>query len=191
VKLGVPDSLIHWLLAAASAAALGFFAGGLRLYFERAPRPAWVLAVHYSSMLLTLFGFLGVLFLPTRSDPWVAIAIGMYTAAIAIFLAAIEAARRTRLQRSFIDQPLPDRLITDGPYKWVRHPFCAGYLLGALAGPAGIDHPAMFIAAIPLAVLSVAAALREERVWMSGVRADEYREYRRTTGMFIPFVGRG
>lgn len=181
---------MHWLLVAASAGAVGFFAAGLTMYFERAPRPAWVLAVHYSSMLLTLLGFFGVVFLPVRSEPWVAAAIGMYCAAIAIFLSAIEAAKRTRLQRSFVDLPLPDRLITDGPYRWVRHPFCAGYMLGALAGPVGIRHPAMFAVAIPLAALSVIAALREERVWLAGPRGEEYRAYKRRTGMFIPFIGR-
>ena len=89
------------------------------------------------------------------------------------------------------DHPLPDRLISDGPYKWIRHPFCTGYLLGALAGPAGIDHPVMFLIAAPLAAMSVFAAVREERVWLSGPRAGEYRDYRRRTGMFLPFIGRG
>lgn len=191
LTFGVPDSLIHWLLVTASAAAVGFFAAGLTSYFENTPRPPWVLAVHYLSMLLALLGLLGVFFLPTRSDPWVVAAIAMYVGAITIFLAAIEAAKRTRLQRSFVDQPLPDRLITDGPYKWVRHPFCSGYLLGALAGPVGVNHPVMFVVAILLACISIAAALREERVWMSGTRAGEYRDYRRSTGMFIPFLGRG
>lgn len=170
---------------------MGFFAAGLTLYFERAPRPAWVLAVHYVSMVLALLGVLGVVFLPIRSDPWVAAAIAMYTLAIAIFLAAIESAKRTRLQRSYVDHPLPDRLITDGPYKWVRHPFCTGYLLGALAGPVGINHPGMFLVAVPLAGISIFAAVREERVWLSGARAVEYRDYQRRTGMFLPFLGRG
>lgn len=186
-----PDSLTHWLLIAASAAAVGFIAAGLTLYFERAPRPLWVLSVHYLSMALALTGFLGVLLLPPRSDPWVATATAMYTASIALFLAAIESAKRTRLQRSFIDHPLPDRLITDGPYKWIRHPFCTGYLLGALAGPVGIDHPLMFAIAAPLVVISILAAVREEQVWSSSPRAAQYREYRQRTGMFIPFLGRG
>ena len=151
----------------------------------------WVLTVHYVSLALVLLGFLGVLLLPTRDAIWVGLATVMYMAAIAIFLSAIESAQRTRLQRSFVDHPLPDRLITDGPFKWVRHPFCLGYLLGALAGPVGIDHPVMFLFATPLALISIWAALREERVWMSGPRAAEYREYRKRTGMFIPFVGRG
>jgi protein-S-isoprenylcysteine O-methyltransferase Ste14 len=48
----------------------------------------------------------------------------------------------------------------------------------------------MLVAAL-LAAVTISAAVREERVWLSSPRADEYREYRRRTGMFIPFVGRG
>ena len=170
---------------------VAFFSAGLTLYFERAPRPAWVLALHYASLALALAGFGGVLFLPVRGDVWVAAATIMYMSALAVFLSAIESAKRTRLQRSFVDLPLPDRLITDGPYKWVRHPFCTGYLLGTLAGPVGIAHPAMFLIAAPLVGITIYAAVREERLWLSGSRAEEYAEYRRRTGMFIPFIGRG
>lgn len=186
-----PDALNHWLLAGASAATVAFFAAGLTMYFERTPRPLWVLAMHYGSMLLAVSEVIGVLFLEPRADVWVFTAIVMYIVALAVFLAAIEAAKRTRLQRSFVDHPLPDRLITEGPFKWVRHPFCTGHLLGALAGPLGIRHPVMFFIAAPLVVFTLLAAVREERVWLSGPRADDYAEYRRRTGMFVPFIGRG
>lgn len=186
-----PDSLIHWLLAGACAAMVAFFSAGLTMYFERTSRPLWVLSLHYVSLLLALAEFTGVLFLQPRADPWVVTAIVMYMVALAVFLAAIEAAKRTRLQRSFIDHPLPDRLITAGPFKWVRHPFCTGYLLGAFAGPVGIHHPVMLFIAAPLAVITMMAAMREERVWLSGPHADKYAEYRGRTGMFIPFIGRG
>jgi protein-S-isoprenylcysteine O-methyltransferase Ste14 len=191
LDLQLPTTLIHWLLAGAAIAVLTFFAAGLTLYFERAPRPPWVIALHYGSTVLALAQTLGVIFLPQRSENWVGAAVVMYFAAVSVFLSAIESAKRTRLQRSFVDHPLPERLIADGPYKWVRHPFCTGYLLAALAGPVAIDHIAMLVIALPLVMLSIYAALREERVWLSGRRGDEYRAYRRRTGMFIPFVGRG
>lgn len=191
MTLTFPASVIHWLLAGAAAAAVTFFATGLTLYFERAPRPPWVLAIHYLSMVLALLHVAGVLFLEPRADAFVALAVVMYTGSIALYLAAIEAAKRTRLQRSFIDHPLPDRLITDGPYRWVRHPFGTGYLLGALAAPVGIDDPRMLMIALPLVIATVSAAVREERVWLASSRADDYRAYRRRTGMFIPFIGRG
>jgi hypothetical protein len=45
--------------------------------------------------------------LPPRSDSWAAIAVAMYTGAVLLFLASIEAAQsnRLRLQPSFIDHP--------------------------------------------------------------------------------------
>jgi len=111
--------------------------------------------------------------------------------AIAVFLSSIESARRTRLQRSFVDLPLPERLITDGPFRWVRHPFCTGYLLGAMAPAVATSHPALWLIALGMVSVAVSAAVREERVWLASPRADEYREYRRRTGMFFPFIGRG
>jgi len=190
LNLHYPQTLIHWLLAASSAAVVVFFAAGLTLYFERSPRPLWVMLVHYLSMVLAVAQGAVALFFEPRADAFAFVAIAMYLGAIVVFLSAIEAAQRTRLQRSFVDSPLPDRLITDGPFRWVRHPFCCGYLLGAVAGPIGIASPAAIAVAVPLVLVALAAAVRDERVWLSGSRAEEYREYRRRTGMFIPFIGR-
>jgi protein-S-isoprenylcysteine O-methyltransferase Ste14 len=184
---------MHWLLAGSSLATVLFFAGVLTLYFERSPRPLWVVLIHYLSVVLAAGQAIVVLGFDTRSDGFVALAIAMYTGAILIFLSAIEAATRSRLrlQRSFVDHPLPDRLITDGPFRWVRHPFCSGYMLASLAGPIAIDHWLSIALAAPLIVVVIAAALREEHVWMSTpARSDEYRAYRRKTGMFVPYVGR-
>jgi protein-S-isoprenylcysteine O-methyltransferase Ste14 len=193
VAFHLPATLIHWLLVGSAAATVLFFAGVLTLYFERSPRPLWVLLIHYVSVLLSVIQVAILFVYDTRADPFVAVAIGMYMTAILIFLSAIEAASRSRLrlQRSFVDYPLPDRVITDGPFRWVRHPFCAGYIIAALAGPIAIDHWLPIAIALPLIVIVIAAAVREERVWLSSpARSEEYREYRRKTGMFIPFIGR-
>jgi protein-S-isoprenylcysteine O-methyltransferase Ste14 len=73
----------------------------------------------------------------------------------------------------------------------VRHPFCTGYVIASLAAPIAIDHWLSVALAAPLIVVAIAAALREEHVWISApARAEEYRAYRRTTGMFIPRIGR-
>ena len=188
MNLQFPNTVLHWLLAGSAVAALTFFAVGLTLYFERAPRPLWVLAVHYLSMVLALLQTAGVIFLEPRSDGFVALGTVMFTMSILLYLSAIESAKRTRLQRSFIDHPLPDRLITDGPYRWVRHAFGTGYLLGALAAPIAITEIWMLAITVPLVAVTIYAAVREERVWLSSPRADEYRAYRRRTSMFIPYL---
>lgn len=185
-----PQTLIHWLLAATATAAVIFFAAGLTNFFEQPrQRPTWVRVVHNLGGALSLMQLMGVIFLPPRSEIGAAAGIVLYSLAVTVFLSAIEAARRTRLQRAFVDEPLPDRLITEGPYRWVRHPFYLGYILGAVAAPVATDSPALIVIAVMTIGLTVSAAIREERVWLKSARGAAYREYRRQTGMFLPFVG--
>lgn len=187
----MPGRAAHWLLVFSALAAVSFFCFGLTSYFERrADRPLWVRGLHDAGMLLSLTHLTAVLALQPRSDASAAAGIMMYTAAVALFLSAIEAARRTRLQRAFIDGPLPDRLITDGPYRWVRHPFYLGYIIGALAPMVAIDHVVVFAVSAAIVLMTVAAAFREERVWLSSARAEAYRDYRARTGMFVPKLWR-
>lgn len=169
-----------------------FFAAGLTSYFDRpVQRPAWVRAIHDATRVLALLHLLIVVLVPPRSDLWATVGIVLYTTAVAIFLAAIETARRTRLQRAFIDQPLPDRLITDGPFRWVRHPFYTGYICGAVAGPIAVKSATLVVLAAIMSTITISAAFREERVWLASPRAEAYRQYQRRTGMFLPLLGRG
>jgi protein-S-isoprenylcysteine O-methyltransferase Ste14 len=185
-----PQTLVHWLLVASAGVAITFFAVGLSTYFDRPRhRPAWVGVIHGVGPALSFSQLVLVILLPPRGDVWASAGIVLYTAAVGVFLSAIESAHRTRLQRAFIDEPLPDRLISDGVFRVIRHPFYLCYMLGALAGPVAIDSPALVIIAAIMVVITVAAAIREERVWLKSAHADEYRSYRSRTGMFIPFLG--
>ena len=186
-----PATLAHWLLAGSTAAAVVFFAAALTVVFERAPRPAWVLAIHYGALVLAAAQLVLVLMVPPISDGWASVAVTMYMIAIAVYLSAIESAKRTRLQRSFIDRPLPDRLITDGPFRWVRHPFCTGYILSSTAPAVATAHLWLIAIALPMVAITVWAAVRDERAWLASPRGAEYQDYRRRTGMFFPFIGRG
>jgi protein-S-isoprenylcysteine O-methyltransferase Ste14 len=189
----MPDSVAHWLLVFSSLAAVSFFCFGLTSYFERrADRPWWVHGIHNSGMLLSLVHLTGVVILEPRSDVLAGVAVFMYTGAVSLFLSAIETAGRTRLrlQRSFVDLPLPDRLIVEGPYRWIRHPFYLGYIIGALAPVVAIPHPVMILSAAAMIAITVTAAVREERVWLASPRAAAYREYSSRTGMFVPMFWR-
>ena len=183
----LPGTVAHWLFASAAVAAVLFFCVGLPSYFERRPdRPLWVRGIHDAGVLLSLVHVTGVFVLGPRSAGFAVVGAMMYTGAVLIFLSAIEAASRTRLQRAFIDHPLPDRLITDGPYRLVRHPFYLGYIAGALAPAIAIDNIVMVLVSAAIITITVTAAFREERVWLASPRADAYREYQRQTGMFLP-----
>jgi len=187
----LPQTLIHWLLAGSAAAAVIFFAAGLTTYFEISPnRRWWVRLIHNAGPVLSLAHLAGVVLLPPRSDFWAVVGIALYSLAMSVFLSAIESAKRTRLQRAFVDEPLPDRLITDGPYRFVRHPFYVGYILGAVAAPVAVASLGLTLIAAAMIALTLAAAFREERVWLRSPRGQGYREYQARTGMLVPFIGR-
>ena len=186
-----PVTISHWLFAFAAAGAVAFFFIGLPSYLERrTDRPLWVRRLHDVGLLLALAHLAGAFFLTPRSENFAAAGMMMYTFSVALFLAAMESARGTRLQRAFVDQPLPDRLITDGPYRWVRHPFYLGYIIGALAPAVAIDRVWIVAVSIAMIAIVVIAAFREERVWLASPRAEAYREYQRRTGMFLPKLAR-
>jgi protein-S-isoprenylcysteine O-methyltransferase Ste14 len=185
-----PGTVTHWLFVCAAAGAVSFFFAGLPTYLERrSDRPSWVRRIHLLGLVLALAHLAGVFFLTPRSDNFAAAGIVMYTTAVAIFLSAMEAATGTRLQRAFIDHPLPDRLVVEGPYRWVRHPFYSGYMIGALAPAVAIDNPWLVLVSASMIAIVVTAAYREERVWLSSPRADAYREYQGRAGMFFPRPG--
>jgi protein-S-isoprenylcysteine O-methyltransferase Ste14 len=185
----MPETAGHWLLVFSSLMAISFFSIGLTSFFERrSDRPLWVHGIHHTGMLLSLLQLVGVVIFEPRSDAFAAIGVVMYTSSVLLFLSAIEAANRARLrlQRAFIDLPLPERLLTDGPYRWIRHPFYLGYIIGALAPPVAVGQPLLVVIAGGMIAITLSAAFREERVWLSSPRAAAYREYSSRTGMFVP-----
>lgn len=78
------------------------------------------------------------------------------------------------------------RLVTTGPYAYVRHPMYLAVLLGGagcVAGWRGLPHALAF--AVLAIVLHVKAA-REERLLLA--RFPEYEAYRGRTKRLVPFV---
>jgi protein-S-isoprenylcysteine O-methyltransferase Ste14 len=83
---------------------------------------------------------------------------------------------------------VPTALVLDGPYRYVRHPFYASYLLAWLAGCAATANPWLLLTVVWMfGFYYVAARGEEESILQSGL-ADVYREYRNRTGMFLPKV---
>lgn len=78
------------------------------------------------------------------------------------------------------------RLVTSGPYRWVRHPMYISVLLGAAAFVAADPRIWRILAWVALVAVLIAKATREE----SNLRAafPEYAEYASRTKRFIPFI---
>jgi protein-S-isoprenylcysteine O-methyltransferase Ste14 len=105
-----------------------------------------------------------------------------------LFRAAIQASRGHGLRLVF-DEEHPDSLVTEGPYRYVRHPFYVSYVVfwtgWALATWSGW-------ALLPLAAIIaiyVFAARGEEAKFSRSRMAEAYAAYQRRTGMLFPKIG--
>jgi protein-S-isoprenylcysteine O-methyltransferase Ste14 len=81
-------------------------------------------------------------------------------------------------------------LVTWGAYRWIRHPFYSAFLLsltaGLLAAPSVVT---LLTLATGLTALSVTAR-REERRLLQSHRGAQYGAYMRSSGRFLPALGR-
>ena len=81
------------------------------------------------------------------------------------------------------------RLVTSGPYRWVRHPL---YTVGSsLFLSFGLMADSWFIALLGvLAFIAVAIRTPKEEANLIAKFGDEYREYMKRTGRFLPKFSR-
>jgi len=109
-------------------------------------------------------------------------------AALGLFLWAARVNRERPLLLAFAAH-VPEHLQTCGPYRLVRHPFYARYLLAFAGGFVAAWSPWL----VPLLALGVftywSAASREERGFAASQLAEAHRAYARDVGMFVPRLG--
>lgn len=125
----------------------------------------------------------------TAEQPVLASLVGLALecAGIAMFIATIRASRQGGLRMVF-DEGNPRGLVTEGPYRYVRHPFYVSYII-YFAGFAIATWS--WISILPLAILLaiyVSAAWMEEGKFANTPMSAEYEAYRRRTGFFFPKI---
>ncbi|MEX2496628.1 MAG: isoprenylcysteine carboxylmethyltransferase family protein [Woeseia sp.] len=82
-----------------------------------------------------------------------------------------------------------DQLVTDGLYRFVRHPQYTGLFI-ALFGEGVVHWPTLFsVGLFPLIVFAYYRLARSEERKMIEEFGDAYRNYRRQVPMFIPLRG--
>ena len=120
---------------------------------------------------------------------------GLRWAGAPLGLAAIAgvAASQQAMGRSWrigVDQDTGTELVTRGPFRHVRHPIYAFFVL-LLAGVALLAANAVGIAAVVLALIFVELQARVvEEPWLLREHGDAYADYAARTGRFVPGVGR-
>lgn len=106
-------------------------------------------------------------------------------AALALFLWAAWTNRARKLGLAFAGR-VPAHVQTGGPYRLVRHPFYASYLLAFGGGAVAAWSPWVVPAVAAGALTYWRAAREEEAAFLASGLAETYRAYARRVGMFVP-----
>lgn len=181
--------MLEWLLAGAGGATLIMFAVALQNFFVQPPALTRMQRLFQDlSVLVGVTHGLALLALSAANGLFAAIGIAMYTAALALFLAALEAARRVPLTRTFVYSPKCDTILTGGPYRYIRHPIYLSYSLAWLAAPIAMRNIALGLSAIFMIACYVVSAREEEKILEHGPKAADYAALQARTWRMLPFI---
>ena len=184
-----PDTVLEWALAGAGGVTLIVFAVALQSFFVQPPvlTRGQRFFQDFSFVIGVTHG-LALLVLDSVSDFWAGLGIAMYVVALALFLAAIEAARRVPMTRTFVYDPKCSTILTAGPYRLVRHPIYLSYSLAWIAAPVATHNVLLALTAAGMIGCYLTSARVEEQILLSGPRGVEYAQWRRRTWRVIPFI---
>ena len=184
----VPNSLFEWVLAVAGGSTLLVFAVAQNFFIQPPTLTRQQRLFQDFSVALGLVHGLALLIVNTASPRWAGIGIGMYAAALALFLSALEAARRVPMTRAFVYEPRCNRILKTGPYRLIRHPIYVSYSVAWLAAPVATHNVVLLATAMFMIGCYRASAAEEERRLSSGPLAGEYRKHLESTRRFVPFI---
>jgi protein-S-isoprenylcysteine O-methyltransferase Ste14 len=180
------ELIVDFLVSAVSLIVVGQYTWAGKGHFasDKMPRGALLISV---VVLITTFLFLYLTWTQSQPLPAQIAGLGIQLFSWWLFWQAIGASKSAKLRLAF-DEAGPRGLVTEGPYRYVRHPFYASYLIFWAGWTLGLwSVVALFPFAI-LIVIYVMAALMEERKFVGTPMAAEYEAYRQKTGFFWPKV---
>lgn len=109
----------------------------------------------------------------------------LYLASLALFWWSVPHARQLGLKIAFT-KDVPSALHEDGPYRHIRHPFYASYLLFWLAGVFATGAPWLLLTVVVMGVFYWRAIQEEERAFDISPLSTKYAAYRARTGLMFP-----
>lgn len=110
--------------------------------------------------------------------PLAALSIGLTSATIGVHRAPVSMWHQ--------DADLPHVLVTSGPYRIVRHPFYASFIIMLTAAALAFPHPVTVLMLIAGTVQLYRTARREERRLLKSPMAADYADYMQQTGRLLP-----
>ncbi|MCA8969252.1 MAG: isoprenylcysteine carboxylmethyltransferase family protein [Planctomycetes bacterium] len=120
-------------------------------------------------------------------DDNVLLFVGMVIALAGLTLFVVSKRRLGAAYSPCYDAHLPGMIVSDGPYRFVRHPIYTGNFLVLFGLFAMTGSVWILLNAILLAMYAARSARLEERALESALPG--YRSYRNATGRFVPRLG--
>ncbi len=176
------------VLAFGAACFLAFAWGMLGHFRSNGPMPFGMRLIGALS-LATMAVFTWSVCEGRLSQLWPAAPI-LSAASLASFAWAVHTTRAYGLAVAFA-ATRPPVLVKDGPFRYVRHPFYASYLIFWLATCFATASSTCWVGPVTLLVCYVIAARKEECLMAQGDLGSEYTSYAARTGMFFPWVHAG
>ena len=164
------------------------FAWGVRGIFDRPSahlKKRWLSAIKWGTFATVISLAAGIYHSADDHVIRLALASGATLASQALFWVCAWQARGRTFALAF-DLVAPKLLVTKGPYKWIRHPFYASYLLTYLAAWFGTLNLALLIPLSFMAWLYWRAARIEEKKYLDSSYREVFLTWAKSTGMFVP-----
>jgi protein-S-isoprenylcysteine O-methyltransferase Ste14 len=175
------------VISAVSVLVIASYSWSLRGHFASSKMPAGAKVIS-AGVAATSVYFLYLVWSQNQSIAAQVAGLCVQLAGAALFWAAISASRKARLRFAF-DPENPHGIVTDGPYRYLRHPFYTSYLL-FWSGWAIAAWSAWTILPVAIfAAIYVTAALAEEKKFLGTSLAGDYEAYKARAGFFWPRFG--
>lgn len=144
------------------------------------PRGSWTLVL--VAIQFACIGYLAFTGRLAAHSPWL---LGAETAALLLGLWAIVVMRPTRVNVAPILRP-DARLVTSGPYRWIRHPMYTSLLILTAAWLADVYSPKRLVVWLVF-IANMAVKITVEERYLRD-RFEGYEAYRHRTSRVIPFI---
>lgn len=178
-----------------------FFAG-IFLFRKRPPKAPEATRDRFASLgiFLQMCGYFLVWFQPPRKPflPPVAALAGVAGIVFSVFTVAIaagsawliESAIRTLGKQWALRARLVEghKLITEGPYAWVRNPIYTGMLGMLIATGLAMEHWLATVVAVPIFVVGLVVRVRSEEKLLRAAFGEEFKDYARRVPAVLPGV---
>lgn len=166
---------------------IGSFSWAMQRYFDPPTRDnKGARLIYLGGTLSAILSLVGLLESAIRLPALQLAGVAAYLGSFLLFWWAIRTAGANALGFAFNEQG-PKGLLVSGPYRFIRHPLYAAYLLTWLAGVMAAQSVWVIPPLLVMAWLYLRAVRLEESQFMaSDTLGAPYGEYRRRTGRFIP-----